>query len=225
MTAAIPVAATASPTDWPTDWHRASWEDYERHRDNPKAPDRLRLFFNDGFLKVNAMGWEGISHAQVRDLFVMLLAFWFARHPELVAQSMGGCLMEKPKMQAAAPDLMLYVGPDSPTWSKGKPRRINLSQWRVPDLVGEVADTTLAIDLDEMKQLYAGLGIPEYWVIDVKGKRVLAFQLVDGKYQQCETSGVLAGLPIDLLEEALEQFSQGTNISAANWFMGAIGKL
>jgi Uma2 family endonuclease len=88
-----------------------------------------------------------------------------------------------------------------------------------------VADTTLASDLDEMKQLYAALGIPEYWVIDVKGKQVLAFRLSEGRYQQCETSGVLVGLPIALLEESLEQLSQGTNISAANWFMQAISKL
>jgi Uma2 family endonuclease len=225
MTAAIPIAATVSPTDWPTDWHRASWEDYERHRDDPRAPDRLRLFFNDGYLKVNAMGWEGIGHSEVNHLFTMLIGLWFIAHPEQTAQSLGGCLMEKPNTQAAAPDIMLYLGTDFPQWSKGESRRINLVKWRVPDLVGEVADTTLAIDLDEMKQLYAALGIPEYWVIDVKGKRVLAFQLTNGKYQQCETSGVLAGLPIDLLDETLEQLSQGTNISAANWFMSAIGKL
>jgi Uma2 family endonuclease len=206
-------------------WQPATWADYERHRDDPNAPDRLRLFFNNGYLKVDAMGWEGIRHAQVKDLFVMLLAFWFAQHPEQAAQSMGGCLMEKPDLQGAAPDLVLYVGENSPTWSKGEPRRIDLMKWRVPDLVGEVADTTLASDLDEMKQLYAALGIPEYWVIDVQGKRVLAFRLSEGKYWQCETSGVLAGLPIGLLEESLEQLSRGTNISAANGFMQAIAKL
>nr|WP_233428096.1 Uma2 family endonuclease [Planktothrix agardhii] len=25
------------------------------------------------------------------------------------------------------------------------------------------------MDLDEKKQLYAGLGVPEYWVIDIRG--------------------------------------------------------
>jgi hypothetical protein len=35
----------------------------------------------------------------------------------------------------------------------------------------------------------------------------------------------LVGLPIALLEESLEQLSQGTNISAANWFMQAISEL
>jgi Uma2 family endonuclease len=224
MTTSIPLSTKEPEKELlaSTSWQSATWEDYERHRDDPNAPDRLRLFFHDGYLKVNVMGWEGIDHAQVRDLFVMLLAFWFAQHPETIAQSMGGCLMEKPKMQAAAPDLMLYVGEGAPTWSKGEPRRIDLKKWRVPDLVGEVADTTLATDLDEMKQLYAALGIAEYWVINVPGKQVVAFRLVDGKYQQCDTSIVLPGLPIGLLEEALDHLAEGTNISAASWFAQAI---
>lgn len=58
-------------------------------------------------------------------------------------------------------------------------RRVNLDKWRVPDLVAEISDTTLAIDLDEKKQLYLALGIPEYWIIDVKGRQVVAFRLVD----------------------------------------------
>ncbi len=90
----------------------------------------------------------------------------------------------------------------------------------MPDLVGEIADTTLASDLDEMKQLYAALGIGEYWVVDVQGVRVLMFRLgADGKYRQCGISQVLAGVTTGLLEATLGQFGQGTNISAANWFM------
>ncbi|CAN1209543.1 hypothetical protein TUMEXPCC7403_04925 [Tumidithrix helvetica PCC 7403] len=42
------------------------------------------------------------------------------------------------------------------------------------------ADTTLNLDLDEQKQLYASLGIAEYWVIDVKGMRLFSLPLVWG---------------------------------------------
>jgi Uma2 family endonuclease len=92
--------------------------------------------------------------------------------------------------------------------------------------VGEVADTTLATDLDEKKQLYAALGIPEYWVIDIKGERVLAFRLQeDGKYKQITDSVALKGLPISLLEQTLAQMNQGTNGSAALWFAQQIANL
>jgi Uma2 family endonuclease len=206
-------------------WRSATWADYERYRDDPNSPKHLRLFFQNGFLRVKSMGWEGIEHAKVRDLFVMLLAFWFVQHPEQAATSLGGCLLEKEGMQAAAPDLVLYLGADAPSWQAGESRRMDLKHWRVPDLVGEVADTTLPIDLDEMKQIYAALGVPEYWVIDVQGRRVLAFGLEAGQYQPCETSIALEGLPIALLEQSLDQMANGSNITAASWFAGAIGNL
>jgi hypothetical protein len=86
--------------------------------------------------------------------------------------------------------------------------------------VGEIADTTLSLDLDEQKQLYASLGISEYWVVDVKGSRIFAFGLDEsGHYRLLEQSQVLAGLPIALLEQTLERLATETNTAAAAWFM------
>jgi hypothetical protein len=88
-------------------------------------------------------------------------------------------LIEKPDTHACVPDLVLYKGENIPRWQPGEPRRIILNRHRLPDLVGEIADTTLSLDLDEQKQLYANLGIAEYWVIDVKGMRLFAFGLTE----------------------------------------------
>jgi Uma2 family endonuclease len=206
----------------PHQWQRATWQDYLALRDAP-TQERMKLAFNQGWLWV-AMGGEGINHAGVSDLFTMMIGFWAIQHPEQLFTSLGRCLLEKPETQACAPDLVLYVGADYPQWQPGEPRRIDLSRSRVPDLVGEIADTTLANDLDEQKHLYAALGIPEYWVVDVRGQRVFAFLLQDGEYQICEASRALAGLPIALLEEALQRLSEGTNTSAAVWFIQQIGK-
>lgn len=222
MIAAPPVTPTTA-INFPQ-WQPATWENYLVARDRSSS-ERVKLFFDGNYLLVD-MGTEGINHASVNNLFTMLLAFWFIRFPEPTASSLGGCLIEKPNQQAAAPDLVLYIGADVPQWQEGETRKINLNQWRVPDLVGEIADTTLATDLDEKKQLYATLGIPEYWVIDSRGKRVFAFRLqADGKYFQCQNSVALPGLPITLLEQTLERLNQGTNISAAAWFAEAIASL
>ena len=40
-------------------------------------------------------------------------------------------------------------------------------------LVVEVADTTLRTDLGRKAELYASAGVPEYWVVDVGGNRVV----------------------------------------------------
>ena len=132
---------------------------------------------------------------------------------------LAGCA----ETQGAAPDEVVYIGENSPQYQGGL-RRVNLSQWRVPDLVVEIADTTLATDLDEKKQLYLSLEIPEYWVVDVRGKQVFAFRLVDGKYHECTESTALTGLPIELLEQTLIQMDNA-NGNAALWFAAQLEKL
>ena len=220
-----PISVTSRTTsDSIPRWQPATWEDYLAYCEDPNL-DEVRVFFNQGYLFVD-MGNEGINHARFSRLFAMLFGFWFADKPEQIAEDLGGCVIEKPKKQGASPDLVLYIDEGVPRWQEGEPRRINLNDWRVPDLVGEVADTTLATDLDEKKRLYADLQIPEYWVIDIKGERVLAFRLQDdGKYQQCEYSVALEGLPISLIEQTLAQMNQGTNVSAALWFAQQIANL
>ena len=198
-------------------WQKATWDDYVAYRDNPNL-DEVRLFFNQESLFVD-MGNEGINHSKFNDLLTMIFGFWFARKPDIIFNSLSGCLIEKSNQRAASPDKVLYIGENSPQWEKGEPRRINLDKWRVPDLVGEVSDTTLATDLDEKKALYAELKIPEYWVIDIKGRRVIAFRLQDdGKYQECEESVALSGLPISLLGETLERLEGENNGPVALWF-------
>lgn len=50
-------------------------------------------------------------------------------------------------------------------------------------LIVEVADTTLAIDLGRKAMLYARQGVPEYWVFDVDGRRIVRhWQPVDSAY-------------------------------------------
>ena len=199
-------------------WRSATWSEYLERVEN--LDEQERVFFNLDTIWID-MGNEGINHARFNELFTLIFGFWFARQTDVKFDLLGGCVMEKPQTQSAAPDKVLYVGGDSPRWKSGEPRRVNLDLWRVPDLVAEIADTTLATDLDEKKQLYLALGIPEYWVIDVKGRQVLAFRLVDGKYEQCSESVALIGLPIELLEQTLEQMDN-ENGNAALWFAAQI---
>ncbi len=204
----------------------ATWSDYVTIRDDPEM-DWRKLAFHRGWLWVD-MGKEGPNHASFSDLITIIFGFWVFLHPEVVLQSYGRCLIEHPDTHACAPDLVLYKGDPIPKWQAGEPRRIDLRHHRSPDLVGEIADTTLSLDLDEQKQLYASLGIAEYWVIDVKGLRVFAFGLTAaGYYEVIADSQVLTGLPIALLEQTLERLTTETNerlttetnTAAANWFM------
>ena len=207
-------------------WQKATWDEYVQVRDRYEASDlsRVKLFFHEGKLLVDDMGWEGIDHAVIRELVLLLLGFWIAQHPQSHVNFMGGCLLEKDGIDAASPDVVLYVGRDRPQRQRGETRKINLNQWRVPNLVGEVSDTTLTSDLDQKKRLYASLGIAEYWVIDVKGSRVFFFALDDQeKYRETEMSVALPGLSNTLLESAIEKVDTSTtNMDVALWFQQQI---
>jgi Uma2 family endonuclease len=180
MTVSRSILAESS-IDSPPIWHPATWEDYLAYRDDPSI-ERIKLFFYNNHLFAE-MGGEGINHSKFADLLILIVGFWSLQYPEQMFCTFSRCQIEKPKIQAGAPDLVLYIGEDYPRWGEGERRYINLEYHRVPNLVGEVGDTTLATDLDEKKHLYAELGIPEYWVIDVRGRRILAFLLQeDGTY-------------------------------------------
>jgi Uma2 family endonuclease len=194
----------------------ATWEDYLQHVENLNSQQE-RVFFDRGRIWIEDMGNEGINHARFNKLFTLIFGFWFAKQPDIKFDLLGGCVLEKPQSQGCAPDEVVYIGENSPQYQLGGSRRVNLNEWRVPDLVVEIADTTLASDLDEKKQLYLTLEIPEYWVVDVRGKQVFAFRLIDGKYQQCMESIALAGLSIDLLEQTIAKMDN-VNGNAAVWF-------
>ena len=198
-------------------WQQATWEDYETLRDDANC-DRYKLFFDHQHLWVE-MGAEDINHSRFGDLFAMILFACAAKFPDIKLSTFGGCQLEKKGRRAIAPDIVVYVGEDVPTWKAGQSRFVNLDQCRSPDLVGEISDTTLAIDLDEKKRLYADLGISEYWVSDVRAYRIFAFKLDEtGVYQQCEVSHILPNLAIALLEQTIELLATKTNTEAAIWF-------
>ncbi len=201
-------------------WQPASWQDYMRARDT-LTEDRLRLFFSQEHLLID-MGSEGINHASVSDLLPILFFLWFSKTQQRF-KSYGRCLIEKPGQKAVSPDQVLYLGDNTPTGIQGDPRRINLQQTRLPDLVAEISDTTLATDLDEKKQLYADLGISEYWVIDVEGRQVSIFQLLSGgQYQISDRSSILNGLTQEILAAAIRRVIEESTDSAARWFQDQI---
>jgi Uma2 family endonuclease len=215
------IALIANPTDIspPGPWQPATWADYERSRD-AMTEGSGRLFFDEGYLWV-AMGGEGINHSRLNDLVTLVIFLWFSQKlPQQTFDSMSGCLLEKVGCQGASPDKVLYIGDDAPRWRENESRSIDLKKWRVPDLVAEIADTTLVSDLDEKKQLYMKLGIPEYWVVDVQGARAFAFRLNEmGRYQEIDVSTALPGLAIEHLTQTLKQLSQGmSNSEAAQHF-------
>jgi Uma2 family endonuclease len=77
-------------------------------------------------------------------------------------------------------------------------------------LVIEVSDTTLDYDRDTKLPFYAAAGIPEVWIWDLNGARVLVFrEPIDGQYRQSsviEHGGVLSPVAFPDLELLVDDF-------------------
>lgn len=74
-----------------------------------------------------------------------------------------------------------------------------------PDIVVEIlSPSTRGRDLGRKKELYAQLGVPEYWVVDRDTCRIAVFVLRDGRYEPLPNedgvarSEVLPGFEVDI---------------------------
>jgi hypothetical protein len=197
--------------------HDATWQDYVAIRDGDI--NWQKIAFNQGWLWAD-MGTEGPNHASFSDLLTMIFGFWAFLHPQMPLAILWALPDRAPRNPSLCPRLGPVQRGQHSRWQPSEPRRISLDRHRLPDLVGEIADTSLSLDLDEQKQLYAQLGIAEYWVVDVKGLRLFGFGLTaTGVYEPIQVSQILTGLPISLVEQTLERLETETNTAAANWLM------
>ncbi|GFZ95125.1 Uma2 family endonuclease [Okeania sp. KiyG1] len=87
---------------------------------------------------------------------------------------------------------------------------IDLEKYPAPDLVIEVANSSLSDAQGEKLILYENIGVGEYWIIDVQNVQVIAFAVADRGSKQIQESLVLPELKISLLDEAL-QLSRNMN--------------
>lgn len=99
---------------------------------------------------------------------LMLLAVWLeSLFGRFFVQTQDPIILPVPDNNSTEPepDVAVTRVPTT-TYQNDNPRPEDLL------LVGEVSDTTLAYDLRNKATLYAAAGIPDYWVLDVVGRRL-----------------------------------------------------
>jgi Uma2 family endonuclease len=99
---------------------------------------------------------------------------------------------------------------------------VDLDSYPAPDLVIEVANTSLADDIGKKRLLYEALEVAEYWVVDVQNTQIIAFTIVDGGSKRITQSQVLPELAISLLEETLRRSRQMDNTQVGAWLLAQI---
>ena len=174
--------------------HKVSLEEFHRMVEAGVFPEDLRLELVEGDLV--EMSPIGPKHAAT----VRRLTAHFA---SLAARGEALLSIQNPLVVGASelyPDLAL-LRPDPEDY------RFRHPEGKDALLVVEVADTTLRYDLDTKLPLYAKAGVPEVWVVDLPGGRVLVHRKPQGEgYGEVRTLGpgeVLEFMGVEVPVEAL----------------------
>lgn len=124
--------------------------------------------------EVTYMNAQHRPHARIKSRLYMALTAALVGRPERLEALVEGSIAIPPR-DVPEPDITITSEPDGHGL-------IPLGSVR---LVVEVADTTLSADLTRKASIYAGHGVPEYWVVDVNGSVIhQMWQPTGGAYQQ-----------------------------------------
>ena len=200
----------------PTDtWVNASWEEYLQIVNGPAYAEAKGYYYN-GHMRLE-MSPLGNPHS--RDHFIVISAIaLFASVRGIDLDGHDNCTYRKTDCKEAQPDVSFYLGVNAEVvpWEE---TIIDLDSYPSPNLVIEVADSSLADDKGEKRLLYEALGVREYWIIDVQNAQILAFEVQNRGSRRIEQSQVLPGLDIALLEEALRRSRQMNHGKVSAWLL------
>jgi len=196
-------------------WVNATWDEYIKVSSDP-AYEKAKGYYFNGRMRLE-MSPLGNPHS--RDHFIIIAAIaLFASIRNLNLDGHDNCTYRKAGYEEAQPDASFYLGSNAETvpWDA---TIIDLDTYPAPDLVIEVAYSSLADDKGEKRLLYESLGVREYWIIDVQNVQIIAFEIQNRGSRRIDESQVLAGLNIALLEEALRRSRQMNHGKVSAWLL------
>jgi Uma2 family endonuclease len=200
----------------PTDtWVNATWDEYIEAIGNPTYENARGYYYNGRMmLEMSALG-----NPHSRDHFIVIAAIaLFASTRNIDLDGHDNCTYRKTGCAEAQPDVSFYLGANAETvpWEV---TIIDLDTYSPPDLVIEVAYSSLADDKGEKRLLYEALGVREYWIIDVQNVQVIAFEIQNRGSRRIDQSQVLSGLEMAVLEEAFRRSRQMNHGKVSTWLL------
>ena len=200
----------------PTDtWVNVTWDEYLQAIGNP-IYEKAKGYYHNGRMRLE-MPPFGNPHSRDHAL-VIVASVLFASTRNIDFDGYDNCTYRKTGYQEAQPDVSFYVGANAEivSWDA---TIIDLDTYPPPDLVIEVAYSSLADDKGEKRLLYESLGVREYWIIDVQNVQVIAFEIENRGSRRIDQSQVLPGLDIALLEEAFRRSRQMNHGKVSAWLL------
>ena len=196
-------------------WAIATWDEFLKNLENP-AHVKAKGYYQNGKYRIE-MTPIGNEHSQDHSI-INHAVYLYATLRNIPLTGKDNCSYRQVGLKEFQPDLSYYVGNNANAipWGVGV---VDLNEYPVPDLVIEVANTSLADDLGEKRLLYEDLEIAEYWVVDVQNVKVIAFAIEDNGSKRIAESLVLTGLKIEILTAALQRSRTSNHTEVGSWLM------
>ncbi|MEG4812631.1 Uma2 family endonuclease [Microcoleus sp. F8-D3] len=153
-----------------------------------------RIAYAEGLLEIRMPLPKNERPKVMLELFIGALA----DELEIEAMSLGALTLEREDLtRAIEPDTCFYIQNESLVRNKDE---INLAADPAPDLVVESDYTSSSLN---KFSIYASLGVPEIW--RYRNQCLVAYQLVEGNYEERENSLAFPFLPIAEIPGLIEQ--------------------
>ncbi|AVH67944.1 hypothetical protein CDG77_14360 [Nostoc sp. 'Peltigera membranacea cyanobiont' 213] len=203
-------------TQLPTDtWICASWQEYEEAIAN-LLNEKAKSYYYKGHMRLEM---APVSFAHGKDHVVIIFAVTlFAALKGIIATGLDTTTFRKTGVQDCQPDVAYYLRERAQTIPAGT-GIVNLDRYPAPDLVIEIAKTSLLDDLGTKRSLYEELGVAEYWVVDVQNAQIIAYAIAEQGSKRIQESQVLPGLAMSILEEALHRSREINQSEVGAWLL------
>ena len=152
-----------------------------------------RIAYDEGVLEIRMPLEEHEEPKRLIESFVEALV----DELEIELRSLGSLTLEREDLtRAVEPDSCFYIQNESLV----RGRNINLPNDPPPDLAIESDYTNSSVN---KFTIYAALGVPEIW--RYRRESLQVYQLVDGKYENCDRSLAFPFLPVAEIPGFIEQ--------------------
>jgi len=203
-------------TQLPTDtWIYTSWVDYEQLINN-LLNEKTKSYYYKGYMRLEM---APVSFDHGKDHVVIIFAVTlFATIRGILATGLDTTTFRKTGIQDCQPDVAYYLRERAQSIPTGT-GIVKLDLYPAPDLVIEIAKTSLLDDLGTKRTLYEDLGVAEYWVVDVQNAQIIAYAMADQGSNRIRESQVFPGLVITILEEALRRSREMSQSEVGAWLL------
>lgn len=204
------------PTSYKTDtWITASWHEFMQAAADPDY-GKSKFYYYQGQLRIE-MSPIGNDHS--RDHYIITNAIsLYAVFKKIALNGNDNCSYRKIGQWEIQPDISCHIGDNAMAIPYGTDI-VNLDEYPSPDLVIEIANTSLADDQSKKRLLYEEIGVKEYWIVDVKTSQILAFKVENQGSYQIRESLVLPELKLAILEEALKMTRRTNHGAVMHWLL------